>query len=198
VTVTSLAQLNIDNDGASAVDFVAPAGGNPGGGIIISNGAAGHCAQITDITGTKITFDQLIPNTGPPIVGGVLASFSADLTAIRAVPAVVYRVAGGLGLTRNGLMISAEVEDLQVEFGVDRNLDDQLTGTEFPIHVLPGENADQVRSIRISVVARSTQGDPDYVGPDRHLPATANRNAGALDTFLRRRFIASVTPRNLL
>jgi prepilin-type N-terminal cleavage/methylation domain-containing protein len=198
VTLQSLAELNVDNDGAAPIDFLAPVGGTPGGGIILSNGIASHCAQITSISGTTITFDTLIPNSGPPAAGGVRASFLANPGAVRAVPAVIYRITGGLGMTRNGMLISAEIEDLQVEFGVDANDDNALTGAEFPIHVLPGNFVNQVRSIRISVIARAPQGEPSYQGPDRLRPATANRVAGAVDTFLRRRFVTSVLPRNML
>jgi prepilin-type N-terminal cleavage/methylation domain-containing protein len=197
VTLTTVAQLNVDNDGSNPVDFLAPVGGTPGGGIILSNGIASHCAQITNISSTTITFDTSIPSSGPPGAGGVLASFNASPGAVRAVPAVIYRVTGA-GMTRNGMLISSEIEDLQVEFGVDANFDDALTGAEFPVHVLPGNFADLVRSIRISVIAIAPQGEPDYSGPDRYRPATANRVAGPTDTFLRRRFVTSVLPRNML
>jgi hypothetical protein len=119
-------------------------------------------------------------------------------TDARIVPAVMYQVggAGGLGISRNGLMLSAEVEDLQVEFGVDVNGDniiDPVTG-EFPVHDLAGFDPARILQVRLSVTTRTAQGDPEFTGG---YPAAANRAAGAADNFRRRRFVASIRPRNL-
>jgi prepilin-type N-terminal cleavage/methylation domain-containing protein len=190
VVLTSLGEKDVDGDGS--VDF------QQNQGIIISNGVASHCARITNdptASTTTITFVPAIPTTAPP-TGGLFANLNASPGSVRVVPAVRYAASGGLGLTRNGTLISSEIEDLQVQFGVDANSDRALTGSEFPIDVLPGNNASRVRSIRISVIARTPQPDPEWNGPGR--PASANRVAGAADSFRRRRFITDVLPRNLL
>jgi prepilin-type N-terminal cleavage/methylation domain-containing protein len=187
ITLSSVAQLNVDNDASSANDF------SVGQGIIISDGAVSHCARITaiDASNGEIDFDTALAS-------GSITALNANIGAARAVPAVLYRV-GTSGLTRNGVIVSSEIEDLQIEFGVDVNSDNQLSGSsEVDRDSLGGSDPALVRAIQISVIARSPQPDPDYLGSDRGRPASANRNAGASDTFLRRRFVSSVLPRNLM
>jgi prepilin-type N-terminal cleavage/methylation domain-containing protein len=173
--------LDIDSDGAD--DFSA------GQALIIADSANSFCAQIQNVDAVATRID--IVATSPLPTG-----FGTDA---RIVPAVMYRMAGGggLGLSRNGLMLSAEVEDLQVEFGVDVNGDsviDPLTG-EFPIHNLAGFDPAGILQVRLTVTTRTTQADPDFTG---QFPAAADRPAGAgTDNFRRRRFVASIRPRNL-
>jgi prepilin-type N-terminal cleavage/methylation domain-containing protein len=184
VTVSSIAQLDVDGADA-AVDFAEDAG------IILADGAHSHCARITDVnvaTG-EVEFTPAIPLYNTWTVG-----------QIRATPAIVYEVSGGgLGLTRNSLLLSGEVEDLQVEYGVDVNDDeilDMADSTEWPLDDLDGVDSQDVRSVRLTVTTRTTQADNEYTGPGR--AAAANRTAGGGDSFRRRRFVASVLPRNLL
>jgi hypothetical protein len=158
-------------------------------GIVIADGNRSHCATITDIneaTG-QITFDPVIAD--PPLF---------DASAARAAPAVIYEV-GGSGLTRNGLLMSSEVEDLQVEYGIDVDMDGLMepnVSAEWPLDDLDAVDSSRIRAVRLTVVTRTSQDDVEYDGPGR--PASANRGAGAPDGFRRRRFVASVLPRNLL
>jgi prepilin-type N-terminal cleavage/methylation domain-containing protein len=182
ITVASLAAFDIDGDGG--VDF------DEGRGIVLSDGTNTHCARVTDVdtAGLDLEFEPDIEDTAPWNAG-----------AVRIVPAVVYEVEAGVGLRRNNMLLSAEVEDLQAEFGVDVNLDDVVDETdpaEFPLDTLQGSNPARVRSVRLSVVTRTSQNDPDYGGPGH--PEVANNPAGPDDGFRRRRFVASVLPRNLL
>ena len=184
VTLSSIAELDVDGDGDTD-EFSADAG------IILADASHSHCAIITDVDAAtgEIEFTPAIP---------LYASWT--VSQIRAAPAIVYEVdASGLGLTRNSLLLSGEVEDLQVEYGVDVN-DDELVDTgssaEWPLDDLDGVDAADVRSVRLTVTTRTTQADAEYAGPGR--AAAANRNAGAGDGFRRRRFVASVLPRNLL
>jgi prepilin-type N-terminal cleavage/methylation domain-containing protein len=184
VTVSSIAQLDVDGADA-AVDFAEDAG------IILADGAHSHCARITDVNAatSEVEFTPAIPLYTTWTVG-----------QIRATPAIVYEVSGGgLGLTRNSLLLSGEVEDLQVEYGVDVNDDEILDmgdSAEWPLDDLDGVDSAEVRSVRLTVTTRTTQSDSEYTGPGR--AAAANRTAGGTDSFRRRRFVASVLPRNLL
>jgi prepilin-type N-terminal cleavage/methylation domain-containing protein len=170
-------ELDIDGDGAN--DFAA------GQAVILAEAGISVCKMITSISNgdTRINVDS---------------DWGVDFsTNARAVPAVMYQVqAGGLGMTRNGTLLSAEVEDLQVEFGVDVNGDGLIVAAdgEFPIDDLAGFNVSRTRQIRVTVTTRTSQGDPDFTGG---YDAAANRAAGAADTFRRRRFVASIKPRNL-
>ncbi len=181
ITLASVADLDVDANGST--DFAA------GQGIVIADGNRSHCATITAVNGVsgQVEFDPVIPNP---------ALFS--VTNTRTAPAVIYEVGAG-GLTRNGMMLSAEVEDLQVEYGVDVDNDDLMepnVSAEWPLDDLDGVNSSRVRAVRLTVVTRTPQNDAEYDGPG--LPASANRGAGAPDGFRRRRFTASVLPRNLL
>ena len=172
------AERDIDGDGDN--DFAV------GAGLIIAEGTSTHCARILAVGATNITFQPDTPATfGATSLNGV------------AVPAILYaRTAAGL--TRNGLVVSRQVEDLQVEFAVDANDDGQIVGGEFPIHGLFGNDPTLVRLIRLSVLTRTVLEDPQL--PDGGgRPAVANRAAaGAPDGFRRRLVVGSATPRNLL
>jgi prepilin-type N-terminal cleavage/methylation domain-containing protein len=170
------AELDIDGDGN--IDFAEQSG------IIIVDGTNTHCAQIDTIAGGTFDFTPDTPGT-----------FAATATGGIAVPAVVYQWSAA-GLSRNGLLVSRHVEDLQVEFGIDLNDDGQLTGGEFPIHGLFGQDPTLVRLVRLSVLARTATEDQVLTGNGRQ--AVANRAAGAVDDFRRRLVTVSATPRNMM
>ncbi len=166
-------EMDIDGDGNS--DFAAS------GGILISDGSTSHCAQVTAISGTAVTFT-------PATASG--ASFS--LLSTRAVPATIYAITGST-LTRNGLLLSTQMEDLQVEFGVDADADGKIEGAEFPIHDLAGSDRSRVRLARISLTSRTAREDVEF---DGSRAAAANRVAGAADHFKRRKAVADAVLRN--
>ncbi len=182
---------DIDGDGA-AIDFVTD------GGVIVSNGNRTHCARIEAIVGDRIDFVA-----GHEMAGGLFPSTNE----VRAVPAIVYELdPNTLTLTRNGVTLATSIEDLQIEYWVDAQVEDgQIAGTEFPIHDLnadPGGwliNTELIRRVRLSVTSRTDAGDlqEGVIFNRFSRPATANRDGGAPDEFRRRRFSASVAPRNM-
>lgn len=172
VTVGSL-----DVDGDTNGDFVV------GEGIIIADGTSSHCALVQSITGNAITFTPLTP-----------AGFSATIGSGRASPAIVYQVSGS-DLRRNGLRLSTQVEDLQLEFGIDGDNDGQIVEAEF-LDVLNGSDPLDLLAVRLSVTTRADREDDELQSSGR--PAAANRTAGAADGFRRRKVIARIVPRNLL
>ncbi len=171
----TLASMDIDADGDN--DFAV------GQGIIISDGGDNHCARITGITAGAVSFDAATP-----------AGFSAGLPGARAVPATIYQVTGA-GLTRNGVVISEQVENIQVEFAVDTDDDGTIGAGEFPLHGLAGSDPSLVRRVRLSVITRTASEDPALEGAG--MPPAGNHTGTAADGFLRRRYTASVFPRNL-
>lgn len=191
IDLASAAELNVDGDAANANDFSVNAG------VIISNGTSSHCGMIQAVNAAT---GRITLTAATAMTGAMAATLSASSGGVRVTPAVIYAIdVSGLGLRRNNVMVSADVEDLEVEFGVDVNLDSTITApAEFPIHVLAGFDAALIRAVRISIVARSAQPDLKYQGGTRRFPGTANRLTGPNDTFLRRRFVTSVLPRNLL
>ncbi len=166
--------MDVDGDGND--DFVT------GGGILITDGSQSHCAVITAVGGNTVSFD-----VGTP--GG----FSASPPQARAVPAIVYRVNANT-LSRNGQVLSTQIEDLQVELGVDEDASGEIDPAEFPIHDLAGSTLEQIRMARVSVTALGRRGDPDFQGG---YTAIANRAAGPADAFRRRRLIGDATLRNM-
>lgn len=169
---------SLDVDGDGTADFA------NGEGIILADGASNHCARITAIAGNTITFDPDAP-AGP---------FNVGVGSGRATPAVIYDVSG-TDLRRNGLRLSTQVEDLQIEFGIDADSDGQITAGEFQ-DVLDGQDPLDLLAVRLSVVARADREDDELQTSGR--PAAANRTAGAADGFRRRKVIARIVPRNLL
>ena len=177
----TLVASTMDLDGDTNDDFAANRG------IIISDGANSHCARIEAVGGNVVSFTPDTP-----------AGFNAGTADSRAVPAVVYEIAAG-DLLRNGAPLAPGIENLQVEFGVDADGDRQIeTGTvppEFPVHDLIGWDPSEIRSVRLSVIARAPSEDPEFTGTG--MPAAGNHVAGAADGFVRRRFTSTVYPRNL-
>ncbi len=174
VTLTA-AEMDIDGDGDN--DFAI------GAGIILSDGTTHHCARITGFPGTAVQFTPITP------AGFVLAAGTGV-----AVPAVIYEIAAG-GLRRNNSLLSAQVENLQIEYAVDLDDDGSIGAGEFPVHVVTGTDPTLIRGVQISVLTRTSMEDPANRGS--WMPAAGNHNAGAPDSFLRRRFTASAVPRNL-
>ena len=174
-TVVNLSGLDIDAD--SNPDFSVPRG------IIVSNGVMSHCARITGIAGNAIPFIPATP-----------AGFSATLGSAVAVPAIVYEVDND-GLFRNTLLVSQQVEDLQLEFAVDNDGDGTIGAGEFPIHDLTGSDLDEIGGVQLYLLTRSDTPDPNFSGPGRQ--SLANRDAGAPDSFRRRLVSVAVAPRNL-
>ena len=172
VTV-SAATMDIDSDGDD--DFVANAG------VLIGTGTEAHCAVITDIVGSTISFT---PST--------VAGFSAAFNDV-AVPALVYQV-NGTTISRNSMILSNHIEDLQVQFGVDADRNGTVEGAEFPIDDLSGEEFELIENVRITLTARDQRGKPGFAG---QFASVANRVAGAADNFKRRRMTGDTVIRNL-
>lgn len=170
----SVGSMDIDADGD--VDFVVD------GGLLISADGLVHCAVIDAVAGGAVSFSPPTP-----------AGFAAPAGGATVVPALVYQV-NGTRLTRNRTVLSDQVEDLQVEFGVDIDNNGVVENAEFPIHDLNGQDLLLVRSARVHVTTRTLNGEPDFSGD---FAAVANRAAGAADNFKRRRVSADALLRNL-
>lgn len=176
----SAAERDLDGDGNE--DFSA------GSGIIIADGTKSHCARITSISSGKLNFAPDTP-TG----------FAAPSATGVAVPAIVYELSG-TNLTRNGLLLSPQVEDLQIEFWVDVNGDGVMDmPAEAPIHDLDGYDTRQIRAVRLYVLARTTIEDQDLAAVGTPRPAVANHAAASVSDAFRRRLVwVTAAPRNML
>jgi prepilin-type N-terminal cleavage/methylation domain-containing protein len=172
-------------------------------GIILArrDGLGSHCALVTG----------LVTTAGPPtftlhkdhgVPGDLTNGLSGTRPRLAAVPAIVYELQPGEDgepgtLLRNGVPVSGQIEDLQIEYWVDTRAsattshapDGKVQGAadgsaEFPVHRLlrlpapvPESASDptkgahtplsRIRNVRISVVARGTLPDADSQGINR-------------------------------
>jgi hypothetical protein len=179
----------MDMDADGTLDFAV------NGGIIIAEGRKTHCARITAINSTGlVTFVPSVPPAFTPVLSDTMA-----------VPAAVYELSG-TSLTRNTVTLSSQVEDLQIEFGVDVNQDGQLGAGEGPINNLNDYDSTQaqfgydprlIRLVRLSVLTRTSREDANVSTPGRL--GLANRaGSGTADSFQRRLVSVSAAPRNIL
>ena len=166
--------MDIDSDGD--VDFTA------GGGVLISGGDETHCARVVSVSGSGLVFD-------PPAPAGFTVAASEAIV----VPAIVYDVTG-TQLSRNGTVLSNQIEDIQIEYGIDVDGNGLIEGAEFPIDSLTGQDLSRIRTARIHVTGRASRPVPGFAG---QFAAVANRTASAADEFMRRRTSADATLRNL-
>ena len=201
VTVQDL-DVDANTDGQAGENHF----GNPGDGIIVSDGQSTFCGAISAInTGSRqIT---IAPAHAP------MPAFP-DTTNMRAVPAVIYEVVaspppapvGSFSLMRNGQLLSPTIEDLQVEYWADLSVPadndtDDLNESEIDDLNDPmlGVDTSRIWRVRISVVSRSNQTDSStgrrFASGQR--PQVANRVAGAADAFSRRVYTSTVMPRNI-
>lgn len=164
---------DIDSDGD--VDFTI------GDGVILANGTASHCATVTGRTATSITFTPATPSTFSMTPGDSV------------VPAVIYTVTGTT-LSRNNMVLSSHIEDLQAEFGVDADRNGTVEGAEFPLDDLSGQEYELVENVRIHLTAREQRTEEGFPG---QFAAIANRVAGSADNFKRRRVTGDAVLRNL-
>jgi prepilin-type N-terminal cleavage/methylation domain-containing protein len=175
--VVASSTIDIDSDGVD--DFAV------GQGMILGTGTRGHCAIIETVTvGLTNTTIRFSPST----VGGFVASADDSV-----VPALRYSVNAGT-LSRNNIVLSNHIEDLQAEFGIDIDRNGTIEGAEFPIDNMDFEEYELVRNVRVHVTAREARAEENFNG---QFPAIANRVAGAADNFRRRRVTGDALLRNL-
>jgi prepilin-type N-terminal cleavage/methylation domain-containing protein len=205
VGLSSVVVNTLDIDGSQTFAGTGPNDFTAGAGLIVSNGQRTVCAEIESINeGTRtLTLDK----DYAALLG------MANLALIRVAPALIYEVDGVSNtLTRNGLTLATSVEDLQVEYWVDNlTRNGVIDGAEFPVHDLNAAPAggwtidtSRIRRVRVSVLTRTDMREVNPDGTEKITgyagrPALANRNAAAVpDGFQRRRFVASVMPKNLM
>jgi prepilin-type N-terminal cleavage/methylation domain-containing protein len=206
IASTALTLNSLDVDSFGGVDYAA------GSGIIVvqhdgapspsfpAKGIATHCARIAgvDVTNKVVRIEPLHAIPGGLFIGANVV----------AVPAHVYEIDDSNGvftLRRDGIALSEQIEDLQVEYWVDSlgvpdgSID--ASGREFPIHdvnSMPLANRDtaRIRRVKISLVGRAPLPEENVGFFQR--PALANRTAGSSDGFKRDVLTVSLLPANLL
>jgi hypothetical protein len=168
---------------------------NPGRGVACGVITAGG----VDVAAKRINVD--FSGTLTTLKAKPLGSGPADLVAV---PAHRYMVNVNNQLMRDDLILSEDVEDLQVSYFFDVDDDgivddpaDELPGTAAGIQYQNDDwNNTLLREIRFNFVVRSRLPDPNL--PGAVFQATENRApVGVADGYRRRVFTASVRPRNV-
>ncbi len=222
-----------DSNGVQDTDFVdVPALGQVGGVIITdrNNPSRGSsCGQIqagslnigAAASQVRVDYDFGGAVGSVPLRALNAGDNPADLVAI---PATVYRVNAANQLTRNGVVLSEDVEDMQLAFFFDLNDDGVVDGDPQPAPALPpftsnaeypgsiaggtqytsgGWDHSLLREIRLSVVIRTRAQDAAAAGnanlANNTFIAMENRVAPAQppDGFRRRVLTMTVKPRNI-
>lgn len=195
-------------DGNPTYDVAAPVGAD-------SDFRAGSGIIITDIdnpgrgVGCGIVREVNLPNE---IRFEVLETPASELSAMtggggsgwRAVPAHVYQITGTT-LLRNGTVLAEDVEDLQLAwfYDTDANQEDyansEIAGEtgRFENDALPGD-PDELREIRLNLVLRTAEVDPENPTSAGAGQARENRTAApGVDGFRRRVYTTTVRLRNI-
>ena len=200
----SLGFFDTDVNGVNDADLV------DGMGVIVvdldnsSRGAA--CGRVSGVPtgGTPPVNMNIVVDYEATMDGG--ASGTADIFVV---PAHVYDLDGNGNLRRNGVLLAPDVEDFQVSYFYDRDGDGSVTGSnEVPGSGVAGANlydtasglwlGNDLREVRLAVVVRTRDQDPNVNFQEGVFQATENRVAPAgNDRFRRRVYQSNVRVRNV-
>ncbi len=232
-TVDGAPFYDSDSDGVADTDFVDIPGLGQTGGIIVTDrnnpGRGTSCGQIVansltlgaTTTTLQVDYDFGGASGSRPLTAVPPGGNPVDLVAV---PATVYRVNGAGQLTRNGVVLAEDIEDLQMAFFFDLDNDGVVDGdpqppplvppftsnTEYPGSIAGGVqyrsdlwNHSTLREIRLSMVIRTRQQDiaalQDATLAQNTFIAMENRvpPGNPPDGFRRRMLTMTVQPRNI-
>ncbi|MBW2496698.1 MAG: type II secretion system protein [Deltaproteobacteria bacterium] len=189
------AAYDTDGDGTADSDF------RVNGGVIVAD--AGNPSRGTAcgvVTGVTLAG----PEIAVTIVSGALGALPAtpDPVDLVAVPAHVYQVTAGMQLTRDGMLVADDVEDLQIAVFVDADVDREVDAGEYRGDGVGADfdptavDATTIREIRANVALRTRREDLD--NPNGRFQQSENRGAvGAADGYRRRVHSSIIKLRNV-
>jgi prepilin-type N-terminal cleavage/methylation domain-containing protein len=175
--------------------------------VDLNNSSRGaSCGRVTDVPdgGTPPVPVNITVDYDTTMDGG--ASGTAD---IHVVPAHVYDLDANGNLRRNGVLLAPYVEDFQVSYFYDLDDDGSVSGgNEAPGSGMSGSvtydtasglwRGNDLREVRLAVVVRTRDQDPNANFQEGVFQATENRVAPAgNDRFRRRVYQSNVRVRNV-
>ena len=181
------AAYDTNGDGTNDSDF------QEGAGVIVMDrndpGRGVACGQVRAVNAATDRIDV-------EILSGTLGALTGT-AELEAVPAVEYRVAGGV-LFRNGLKLARGVEDLQIAYFFDINGVNEIRGAAGgTAYVAKNQSVEDLLQVRINFVTRTRKEDPRFHAGS--FQAKENRAAIAgNDGYRRRVHTSTILPRNLV
>lgn len=182
-----------NNDGTNDSDF------RPNAGVIVldrndpSRGVA--CGRVAAVNAAA-------DGISVEILSGTLGTAGAGTAELVVVPAVEYRVAGGV-LYRNGLRLARGVEDLQIAYLFDFDKNKVIAASEVrgadggTAYVAKDQSVEDLLQVRINFVTRTRIEDPRFdAGSFQNLENRAEVTGN--DGYRRRVHTSTVMPRNLV
>jgi hypothetical protein len=209
--IDGLPFYDTDGDGAADSDFLESVAPLRQGGVIVADrsdpGRGVACGIVTNVNAGSNTIRVDFTSNGAAPAGTPLAGGGpGDLVAV---PAHVYTVVNNQ-LRRDGMVLADDVEDLQFALFYDIDDDGVMDGeaTEYPgsglgpVYQTSIWNNAFLREIRVNIVARTRNQDPDVLQSpgmaQGQWQTTENRvDPGGFDGFRRRVHTSTIRPRNV-
>ena len=194
--------IHTDNLGVNSSDAVTLVGGNPaavanlavsadtGATAITLDNAAGivasdviylgltHTAVVANLSGNVLTLDTSAPDGALSMSYPGQDQATKKTAVVGLVQTTTFDVqqdgAGRFLFRQDAQPLADDIEDFQVQYGVDRDNNRLIDATEWT-STPPATDIDLIRIAEITVVARTVREDPAMQGVVRNLPAYGNR-----------------------
>jgi prepilin-type N-terminal cleavage/methylation domain-containing protein len=193
-------------DSAGDLKVDSTAGFSDGDLIIITDGTNASLLEVTNVQSDGLVHNAAAGNINPPgghntfPPGGYdvgcdvykvkYVSYDIDNTSDPAHPKMRVDLDGPLG-SGNPQPLALNIEDLQFRYffadGGEANAPDNLDADDT-------NDSDDIRSVRINILARSDKVDPGFTG---NRPAIEDHTAGGTDSYRRRLLTTEIKVRNL-
>lgn len=164
--------------GLSDTAFVGASGANP---IMLQNTASGN-PKLLNLNYPGAGVAAQTPTVITPLTA---VQFFIDDTTVSTHPVLMVR--DGVNAP---MPLAEDIEDLQIAYGVDSNNDKTIQNGEWINQITGKQQTDQLRMVRITIVARTAHQDPSLRGVSRsEVPAIEDRPARNVNADGYRRFI---------
>lgn len=211
--------IHTDNLGVNSSDAVTLVGGNPaavanlavsadtGATAITLDNAVGiaagnvmylgltHTAVVANLSGNVLTLDTSAPDGALSMSYPGLDQPAKKTAVVGLVQTTAFDVvqdgAGRFLFRQDGQPLADDIEDFQVQYGVDRDNNRLIDATEWT-SAPSATDIDLIRIAEITVVARTVREDPAMQGVVRNLPAYGNRPVRVVNDGFKRLILTRI------